>query len=56
LDPHKIEIVVNWAKPTKVLEVRSILELAEYYRRFVKNFSCIPEFPYQFNEENYKFE
>ena len=41
VDPIKIEAVVNWKPPRNVTEVRSILGLAGYYRRFVKGFSVI---------------
>ncbi|KAI5317328.1 hypothetical protein L3X38_037035 [Prunus dulcis] len=35
------EAVVNWLRPTNVTEIRSCLELAEYYRRVVEGFSTI---------------
>ena len=38
VDPQKIEVVVNWKLPKNVLEVRSFLGLAGYYRKFVKGF------------------
>ena len=41
VDPTKIEAVVNWKPPRSVTEVRSLLGLAGYYRRFVKGFSII---------------
>ena len=41
VDPHKIEAVVNWKPPKNVLEVRSFLGLAAYYRKFVEGFSRI---------------
>ena len=41
VDPHKIEAVVNWKPPKNVLEVRSFLDLAGYYKKFVEGFSKI---------------
>ena len=41
MDPQKIEAVVNWKPPKNVLEVRSFLGLAGYYRKFVEGFSKI---------------
>jgi hypothetical protein len=39
VDPSKVEIVVNWAMPMSVHEVRNFFGLASYYRRFVEGFS-----------------
>src|SRR5438552_347183 len=46
-DPDKIEAVKNWPKPTKPKDVHSFLGLANYYRKFIKNFSGIAQPLYQ---------
>jgi len=39
VDPTKVETVVNWLRLTNIIEVRSFLGMASYYRRFVEGFS-----------------
>ena len=41
VDPKKIEVIIEWKPPRNVMEVRSILGLVGYYKRFVKGFSMI---------------
>ena len=41
VDSEKVEAVSNWQQPTNVSEIRSFLELAGYYRRFIEGFSWI---------------
>ena len=41
VDPVKIETTMNWKIPRNVIEVRSFLGLAGYYRRYVQGISVI---------------
>lgn len=41
MDPVKIEGVAKWQIPTKVKEVQSFLGFANFYQRFIKDFSNI---------------
>nr|GEZ81895.1 reverse transcriptase [Tanacetum cinerariifolium] len=39
MDPAKVEAIIKWPRPKTVTEIRSVLGLAGYYRRFVEGFS-----------------
>jgi len=41
VDPSKVEAVISWKRPSSVIEIRSFLGLAGYYKRFVQGFSSI---------------
>ena len=56
VDPVKIEAIVNWKPPQNVIEVRSFLGLAGYYRRFVQGFSVIASSLTRLLRKGVKFE
>lgn len=63
VDPSKIEKIRNFPAPTSVTEIRSVLGLFSYYRKFIKDFSKIAkpiskllqkETPFQWTEKQQK--
>ena len=41
VDPTKIEAVTKWKRSTTIIEIRSFLGFAGYYRRFVQDFARV---------------
>ncbi|XP_020245319.1 uncharacterized protein LOC109823445 [Asparagus officinalis] len=43
VDPKKIEAIVDWPRPKTLKGLRGFLDLAGYYRKFIKNFGVIAQ-------------
>nr|GEY67192.1 reverse transcriptase domain-containing protein [Tanacetum cinerariifolium] len=56
VDPVKIESVKDWASPKSPTEIRQILGLAGYYRRFIEGFSKIAKPMTKLTQRKVKFE
>jgi len=39
METDKVKAVKEWKTPTKIKEVESFLEFANFYKQFIKNFS-----------------
>ena len=56
VDPEKIEAIVFWKTPRNVTEIKSFLELAGYYRRFIEGFFKIAKPLTTLTQKGVKFE
>ena len=54
-DPKKIEKVANWPVPTYKWDIQQFLDLANYYRRFIKDFARIARPLHKLTEKNAAF-
>ena len=41
VEPQKVKAITEWSRPTNVIEIKSVLGLAGYYKRIIKDFSKI---------------
>jgi hypothetical protein len=55
VEPTKVEAIRDWPALENVLEVRSFMGLAGYYRRFIEGFLKIANPITELQEKNKKF-
>jgi hypothetical protein len=55
VDPSKVQEVLDWKSPKSVMQIRSFLGLAGYYRQFILNFSKIAKPMTKLLEKDAKF-
>ena len=56
VDPEKIEAIMNWPTPRNVMDVRSFMGFAGYYRRFIEGFSKVSIAITSLQKKGVKFE
>ncbi|WMV58989.1 hypothetical protein MTR67_052374, partial [Solanum verrucosum] len=56
VDPKKTDVIRNWPRPLTPSDIRSVLGLAGYYRRFVNGFSSIASPMTKLTQKKAKFE
>ena len=56
VDPEKVEVVMSWERPKLVFEIHSLLRLAGYYKRFIRDFSKIATPMTRLTRKEVKFE
>jgi hypothetical protein len=55
VDPSNVQEVLDWKSPRSVMQIRNLLGLAVYYRRFIPNFSKIAKPMTKILEKGAKF-
>ena len=53
---EKVEAVMSWERPRSVFEIRSFLGLAEFYKRFIQDFSRLSAPMTRLTRKEVKFE
>ena len=55
IDPAKVECVTNWKEPQDVKEIQNFLGFANFYRRFIRNFSKLVKSLNDLTKKDIKF-
>ena len=52
IENNKVKTMKEWKTPTKIKEVESFLEFANFYQQFIKNFSYMARLLNELKEKN----
>ena len=52
IENNKVKTMKEWKTPTKIKEIRSFLEFANFYQQFIKNFSYMARLLNELKEKN----
>ena len=44
VDPNKVEAIINWSTSKNIIDARSFMGLADYYKRFIEGFYKLAHF------------
>ena len=55
IDPGKVKAVQDWPEPTSVKEIQSFLRFANFYKRFIKDYSKVAILFTNFTKKDQKF-
>ncbi|TFY51095.1 hypothetical protein EVJ58_g10743 [Rhodofomes roseus] len=54
VNPDKVKAIIDWPRPANITEVRGFLNIAGYYRRFIKGFAKLADVLYDLLKGNPK--
>lgn len=56
MDPSKVQVILGWSSPRNVKDIQSFIGFANFYRRFIPNFSAKVSPITQLLKKGWKFE
>ena len=56
MDPRKVQVILDWTRPTTLKQVQSFIGFCNFYRRFIRNFSHITKPLHKLAQKDFKFE
>ena len=56
MEKEKVDGVLSWLEPKNIKDIRKFLDLANYYRRFIKDFSQVARLINVLTRKNMKWQ